>query len=145
MRAPAIFTCHIHNHPPPPSNPNPSPTPPPPHTDNYDGVWKITLLCALLQLVGIFFVRLMPRSAKHQVRLLSIGWHRLLPPHTRARDWATDYCLTSPPTHPRTHTQEEKQSFDQTLFWGGVAFVAFTVVAFFVTIGLDVSYMLQGF
>lgn len=41
--------------------------------------------------------------------------------------------------------QEEKQSFDCNIFWGGVAFIAFTVVAFFTTIGLDVSYMVKGF
>lgn len=78
--------------------------------------------------------------------------HRPSHTHTHARHWATDLLTQQSPTTPNQPTnqpppptQEEKQSFDQNLFWGGVAFIAFTVVAFFVTIGLDVSYMLQGF
>jgi len=68
-------------------------------------VWKITLLCGLCQLVGIFFVKLLPRNAKHQEKL---------------------------------------QSFDRNIVWGGICFIAFVVLAFILTICLDITYMVHG-
>ncbi|GAB5036228.1 folate biopterin transporter [Nannochloropsis oceanica] len=72
---------------------------------NFEGVWKITLLCGLFQLVGVFFVKLLPRNAKHQ---------------------------------------EILQSFDRNIVWGGICFIAFVILAFILTIGLNVTYMVHG-
>lgn len=36
---------------------------------DFDGMWKLTLACGCLQLVGICFVKLLPKSAAHQEEL----------------------------------------------------------------------------
>lgn len=66
------------------------------------------------------------------------------PPPASRRSFVCPPRPSFPPYPQQPRTQEEKQSFDRDVVWGGVTFIAFIAVAFFVTIGLDVSYMVMG-
>ena len=38
---------------------------------NYDGMWKLTLLCGCIQLVGLLFIQLLPNGVADQLALQS--------------------------------------------------------------------------
>ena len=37
---------------------------------DYNGMWRLTLLCACVQVVGLFFIHLMPSGVVEQLRIL---------------------------------------------------------------------------
>jgi hypothetical protein len=37
---------------------------------NFNGMWRLTLLCACIQIVGLFFINLMPSGVVEQLQLL---------------------------------------------------------------------------